>query len=572
MYDDFGPPRVIPVEPVIVVAAVVAAFALGSRCPAWVVATGCAALTGLLVLFNQSRNPGEYTPVNDLVFFLAMVGAPAVVGAVWSGRGRQLRELRRLSSLRAAQHAAELRAARLEEQSRVASRLQHDIIQTMGEIVLRSAGAGRAHAGARSTVLPEIEQSARQALDGLRREIGLLRELEPDDQPAAPAHGTTPRSTPRLDTLDALAAVGGSVPLAVEAVLGGHSHGPVWANVVVALLLAVPLGLRRRHPLTAAATGFLVVAAMGLVLTPPAATVSAIIPALLLSYAVGAHTRGWLGRIVGTVVLWVGALLVGLSTPSQLRDPAGLPPTLLWTGLAVVAGAVAAGRAERVLRTQELLAELDEGREVRRRLAAAEERHAIARDLHDSVAATMTVVCLHAAAARKLSADEAEALRAALQTIESTARAGLAELRTSLDALDGEPAGDVPEVGIDHVVAAARSAGLEVRARLADISGLPLDVRRLAGRVLREALVNAARHAPGSEVEVDLLATGDAVRLEVTDSGAATGSDLDAHGTGHGLRGLAERVAALGGRFEAAPHGRGFRVLAELPVRAEVPA
>lgn len=561
-------------EAVLIVAAAVAALVMGARCRVWLAASGCVVLAGALVLLNQARNPGEYTPANDLVFFLSMVGAPAVVGGVWSARGRQLRELHGLSTLRAAQHAAELRAARLEEQSRIASRLQHDIIQTMGEIVLRSAGATRSEAGAGSGVLPEIERSARRALDGLRHEIGVLREPVVEELPATPVTGAP--AAPRLAPVDVLVGLGGSVPLAVEAVLGGHSHGPAAANVVVALLLAVPLALRRRQPLVAAAAVFLVAAAMGLVLTPPATTVSAIVPALLVSYAVGAHAGGWHVRLVGTAVVWGGALLVGLATPAPLRDPAGLPPTLLWTGLAVVAGAVAAGRAERVLRMRRLLTELDAGREAQRRLATAEERHAIARDLHDSVAVTMTVVCLHAAAARRLPAGDTRALRAALGTIESTARSGLAELRTSLDALDGETAQgmDLHGLGIDvaQVVTAAQGAGIEVRARLADLSGLPVEVRGVAARLVREALVNAARHAPGADVDVRVLASGDGIRVEVADSGSSTAPQLELTGTGHGLRGLAERVGALGGRFESGPHDGGFRVFAEIPVGAGVPA
>ena len=255
--------------------------------------------------------------------------------------------------------------------------------------------------------------------------------------------------------------------------LGSHRDGPAWLNVGLALLLALPLAARRRHPLPAVAVGFGIAAVMSRVATPPAATVSALVPVLLLAYAVGAHLRSWQDRTAGLVLLWLGVALVGLATPATLRDPAGLAPTLGCTGLTVLGGVLAAGRADRVRVRALLLAEIEEGQEARLRLAAAEQRHAIARDLHDSVAATMTVICLHAAAARRRVAADQESVRLALRTVEIAARDGIAELRASLDVLDGEV--DEGAVAMDGVrsprnlvvvLDAARAAGMTVHVDL----------------------------------------------------------------------------------------------------------
>lgn len=547
------------------VVAVVAALAVGGRWRAVFAAPagllGAVSLTAL----NQGLHPGAYTPLNDLVFFVALVGAPLLVGVVWRVRGLQLAQLDELLTQRRAQRAAELRLARLEEQTRIAAQVHHDVIQAMGGIAVRSAGAARGGETQLADALTEVETSARGALDALRAHIGVLREPVPDE-PDVAVSAAAPWPVPRMGPTDLLAA-GAAVPLAVESVAGAQRHGPVYLTLVLALLLAVPLAIRRRHPVMATGLGFGLAAVMSLVATAPAATVSAIIPALLLAYGVGAYPRSWQGRGIGLGVLWSGTTLVGLSTPPALRDPAGYAPTLAWTGLAVLGGVLAAGRAARVRRRAALLADIDQGRQAELRLAAAEQRHAVARDLHDSVAAAMTVICLHAAAARRQLGADAAAVRAALDTVQSTARSGIAELRASLDVLEGAATDDEPALlALEAVIEAARATGMTLHLdlesdRLAGDSGL------LVTRIVREALVNAARHAPGSAVTIRVVRCEDELRVRVSDTGPGrTCPAAPNRGTGHGLLGLSERVRAAGGAMSYGSTGRGFEVSAALPL------
>jgi signal transduction histidine kinase len=317
----------------------------------------------------------------------------------------------------------------------------------------------------------------------------------------------------------------------------------------------------------ATAAGFGIAALMSLVATPPAATVSAIIPALLLADAVGAYSRPWQRRAIGLVLVWCGAALVGASTPPDLRDSSGLVPTLAWTGLAVLGGVLAAGRAERVRLRATLLADIDRGRQAELRLAAAEQRHAIARDLHDSVAAAMTVICLHAAAARRRLPRDAAAVRAALETVQSTARSGIAELRASLDVLDGAASDGRPgPMALEAVIDAARATGMTVHLDL-DAGCLAEEPGLLVSRIVREAVVNAARHAPGSTVTIRVVRGEGQLQVCVSDTGpTVTRAPVPADGTGHGLVGLSERVRASGGVLGFGPAGRGFQVTAALPL------
>jgi len=271
-----------------------------------------------------------------------------------------------------------------------------------------------------------------------------------------------------------------------------------------------------------------------------------------------------------------------LASPPGSADPDGIVPTLMWIGLAFGAGVVAAQHSTRAAALQALLTSIEAGRGHAVRLAVAEQRQHVARDLHDSVAHAMTVVCLHAAAARS-HANDAEVVRASLATIESTVRGGMDELRQGLDALEPEE-GSSPSPGrtlggavtagdlgheVEHV---ASTIGVTT---VVDVAGgqVELDaiVVSVARRVVREALVNVARHAPTADARVRIVAEPAQLVVEVTNE-TRHGLGFD-HGSGTGLRGLAELVHGHGGRLE---HGSStearFQVTAYLPTTAGVPA
>ncbi|WP_244948863.1 sensor histidine kinase [Micromonospora endolithica] len=206
--------------------------------------------------------------------------------------------------------------------------------------------------------------------------------------------------------------------------------------------------------------------------------------------------------------------------------------------------------------------------------AVTAERLRIARELHDQVAHSIGVIAIQAGVgARVIDTQPAEA-RAALATIEATSRETLAGLRRTLRALrrpEQEAAPLEPTPGLadlDRLVAAAGDAGLRVDLRCDGAPGpIPTEVDLAAYRIVQESLTNVVRHAGTGHCRVTVSRRPDEVSVEVVDGGR--GGPVG--GEGHGLVGMRERVALLGGRFTAGPQpAGGFRVAARLPVPPDV--
>jgi signal transduction histidine kinase len=217
--------------------------------------------------------------------------------------------------------------------------------------------------------------------------------------------------------------------------------------------------------------------------------------------------------------------------------------------------------------------ELQRGREAEARARVAEQRARIARDVHDVVAHSVSIIVVQAEAGEaQLSHDEpsAECLRA----IQRVGRSTLIELRGVLNALGDDAGSDGTDPALAPtprladaavLVAELRDAGLDLDFRQeGDLAQLPIGVDLAAYRVLQEALTNALRHAAGAKVTARVDVTGDDVVLEVRDSGADLPRTVD--GTGRGLLGMRERVRLYGGEVESGPDGAGFRVRARIPV------
>jgi signal transduction histidine kinase len=209
------------------------------------------------------------------------------------------------------------------------------------------------------------------------------------------------------------------------------------------------------------------------------------------------------------------------------------------------------------------------------RRAVAGERARIARELHDVVAHNVSIIVVQAVAAEDVFDERPDVARKALQTIEATGRDALAELRRLLQTMrpdepeNGED-GHAPQPGLDHLdtlASTVQAAGLEVVVQREGAAvALPAGVDLSAYRIVQEALTNTLRHAHATRAEVTVRYAADAVAIEVTDDGGGGAPDPEAGG-GHGLVGMRERAALVGGTIEigAAPQG-GFRIRAELPL------
>lgn len=198
---------------------------------------------------------------------------------------------------------------------------------------------------------------------------------------------------------------------------------------------------------------------------------------------------------------------------------------------------------------------------------AGEERLRIARDLHDSLTHTMSVIKVQADVAAHLARKRGEQLPESLTAIQEAARDATRELRRSLDALRSEP--DIGLALLPDLLERVRSAGVDARLTIGgDRRDLPPDVDRATYRIIQESLTNVARHSGGAAASVDLMFDDDAVTVEVNDDGRATVTSPQREGIG--LIGMRERVAAVGGDLDAGPKGGGgFRVRAHLPTNGE---
>jgi signal transduction histidine kinase len=209
------------------------------------------------------------------------------------------------------------------------------------------------------------------------------------------------------------------------------------------------------------------------------------------------------------------------------------------------------------------------------RQAVAGERARIARELHDVVAHNVSIIVVQAVAAEDVFDERPDVARKALQTIEATGRDALAELRRLLQTMrPDEPEtgedGQAPQPGLDHLdtlASTVEAAGLEVVVQREGAAvPLPAGVDLSAYRIVQEALTNTLRHAHATRAEVTVRYAADAVAIEVTDDGAGGAPDPEAGG-GHGLVGMRERAALVGGTIEiGAPPQGGFRIRAELPL------
>ncbi|CAL9366549.1 hypothetical protein SUDANB2_00761 [Streptomyces sp. enrichment culture] len=285
------------------------------------------------------------------------------------------------------------------------------------------------------------------------------------------------------------------------------------------------------------------------------------------SAIVAGHRRAaW--AAMGT--LWAGHVLVA-HWLYQWLPPSGDSPAP-WSAELVVATWVVAITAVaelfRVRREQWARERAERAEAARRR--ADEERLRIARELHDVLAHSISVINVQAGVGLALLDSDPEQARSALTTIKAKSKEALGEVRQVLDTLRAPGAAPrTPAPGLDRLpelVEQAASAGLTVT-----VEGRPPDLAPgtdlAAFRILQEALTNVVRHSGSRHARVHLAHDADVLRLRVDDDGPSTGAE--AGGSGNGLAGMRERAAALGGTIAAGPRpDGGFRVLAVLPLKA----
>ncbi|WP_426512323.1 sensor histidine kinase [Dactylosporangium sp. McL0621] len=359
--------------------------------------------------------------------------------------------------------------------------------------------------------------------------------------------GYTARLAPRWRRLLVVASLAVSVPVLwfEPAVLGVAGARAVAAVLVVAQALALWfVDVRPR-------AGTAVVLAAG-------AGFQVLFPAFGPGFAfVVLCTYAWL-RPASDSLWMLGLAVVAVCGPAAAQQrwlPAGL-----WLGACLLAwswGAQARARGAR--------------RAAERRQAALEERARIARELHDVLSHTVSVMVVQAAAADDVFDVNPAKAREALRRTEETGRQALAELRWFLRTVresDGDESGPQPSLDdLERLAESVRGAGLAVEVVREGEGAVPMAVQLGAYRIVQEALTNALRHAQGSKATVHVRIDDGALVVHVQDDGRGGASPWANKGSGQGLAGMRERARLLGGVFTAGPHpGGGFRVEARLPI------
>lgn len=364
---------------------------------------------------------------------------------------------------------------------------------------------------------------------------------------------------PRVPTPSATdgAIAGGFVLLTLVEVAIRPGGGSPGLTTVAAVLAMVLLAWRRLAP-TAVAVA--VVTAQGV--ANPEHQLSIILAVAVVAFTVGAETgppRSWLGLAVLVIPFTIASVAVG---PEPSDAAAGFVFLVAPWGLGVTVRRHLADNDAAVARATEETAE-------RARAAVDAERARIARELHDIVSHSISVVTIQTQAVRRRLGPDHAAEARDLARVEETAREAMVEMRRLLGVLrsDGQAASLAPQPGLqdlERLVTTTRDAGLPVSLEVSgDRDELPPGLDLAAYRVVQEALTNARRHSGAHRVDVRVRVTDGAVAVEVADDGCGIGTRSP---DGQGLLGLEERVAVFGGTLEVGPGPRGgTRVAAHLP-------
>jgi len=371
-----------------------------------------------------------------------------------------------------------------------------------------------------------------------------------------------------FDALIVLVAVEGTLELALRRDAEDAPATSLWFTLPATACIALPLLGRRRFPFAAPAAVWLLAAVLSFVdgeLVP--FTASASIAGLIAAYLIGNrtdHVQAWMG-----LVLVVGAAAIVMANQPEY-SVAELVFTPLLFALGWLAGFALRERADQAEAAELRALQAERERDAAARIAVAEERARIARELHDIVAHAVSVMVLQVGAVRHQLPEGRDEDRDALRGVEQAGRTALVEMRRLLAAMreEGDEAELTPQPGLDGLDALADEvgrAGLPVRLHVdGEPFPLPPAIDLSAYRIVQEGLTNALKHARASQADVTVRYGERDVQLDIRDDGvgAAAGD-----GRGHGLVGVRERVKIYGGEMTAgAAPGGGFLLSTRLPL------
>jgi signal transduction histidine kinase len=569
-----------------ILALFVASFSLGAHADNRDVAIG-ATLQLAAIIARHALDP-RYSLATVLPFFaLFVVGAPIIAGRVIRSRGKLVRELQHQQSALSAQREARLADALARERVEIMREL-HDIVSDGVDKLVASVAVAESDSGelGRASVV-QVETTARAVLDEMRKLLVALAQpngraaqvsdarvadasdrrhqaMGVEDRPAGAAVSGRYWTSELIGRWPHVAAVAFFLGLELELQLPQHSMASRALYLVGGFAIAAPLAWSRRRPLLAATGSLAAAGLLSAFVVPLGGFTTPIALVLVPPFSVAAFTtqrRAVLGLLV--CVLGLGAAL----------GPSNFAPGSLFAAGAWAAGRLLRDRTRLATELRNTNRRLTAERDSRARQLVVAERARVARELHDVIGHSLTVIVLQAGAARRMWEPDHELAVTALKTVSRVARDGLTELLRSLDSLEGEEDQPLRSDRIaepDGLIGRARLAGLDV-ALAVEGSVVALDpaLEHAAYRVLQEALTNVLKHAPGSQATVTLRYSGRQLELEVVNFQISVSTPRGTNSTGRGLIGMRQRVVAHGGRLEVEEETNGFRLRAQFPFGVE---
>ena len=347
-----------------------------------------------------------------------------------------------------------------------------------------------------------------------------------------------------------------------------RTPAPLWFEIPALIAIVAPLLARRRFPFGAPV-------AVGVAVAGISFYDESIVPYDITTFLTGCAAVFLFGLLRERTQAVAGlAVAIGVEAIVVRNDPNGQ----LWNFIfvSIVFGVIwtiafALGRTSKAAdEARERAVRAEREREERARAAVAEERARIARELHDVVGHSVSVMTVQASGVRRLLRPEQDREREALLVVERTGREALAEMRRMVGVLRRPEEGPAlaPQPSLEHLqrlVDQTCEAGLPVELRVeGEAVQLPAGVDLTAYRLVQEGLTNALKHARATRAEVVVSYSDGHVEVVVSDDGRAAG---DSDGGGHGLVGMRERVSVYGGELDAGPQpGGGYRLHARLPL------
>jgi signal transduction histidine kinase len=361
----------------------------------------------------------------------------------------------------------------------------------------------------------------------------------------------------------------------VEVALGrGSEDAPrttLWFVVPALVVLVLPLFARRRVPFAAPAAYWLLAAGLSFV-------DGRLVPSVQSVFALGMAAAFFLGNLrdtlqarLGLAIVLGGTAIIIYNRPGHTAGELVFIPLVF--GISWLAGFAVRERAEQADAAEERAVQAERERDAAMRVAVAEERARIARELHDIVAHAVSVMVLQVGAVRHKLPETLAEDKDALSGVERAGRSALAEMRRLLGAMrdEGQDLELTPQPGLDGLdtlLEQVDRAGLPVQLHVdGDRVPLPRAIDVSAYRIIQEGLTNALKHAHASHADVTVRYGTSELQIEVRDDG---GGDTTTDGLGHGLVGIRERVKIYGGEMTAeTATGGGFVLSTRLPLGGE---